>query len=77
MLELARSSSTVDVTAVAPVLAASMPKFQLPALDTPQTITTVSQQTMQQQGVNTLRDALRNVAGISLAAGEGGAQVTT
>jgi catecholate siderophore receptor len=29
---------------------------------------------MQQQGVTTLRDALRNVAGISLAAGEGGAQ---
>ena len=29
---------------------------------------------MEQQGVTTLRDALRNVAGISLAAGEGGAQ---
>ena len=29
---------------------------------------------MQEQGVTTLRDALRNVAGISLAAGEGGAQ---
>ena len=74
VLEIERSSSTVDVTAEAPVIAASMPKFQLPALDTPQTISTVSQQTMQQQGVNTLRDALRNVAGISLAAGEGGAQ---
>src|SRR5207344_1972189 len=31
-------------------------------------------QVMQEQGVTTLRDALRNVAGISLAAGEGGAQ---
>ena len=29
---------------------------------------------MQDQGTTTLRDALRNVAGISLAAGEGGAQ---
>ena len=29
---------------------------------------------MQEQGTTTLRDALRNVAGISLAAGEGGAQ---
>jgi catecholate siderophore receptor len=29
---------------------------------------------MQEQGVTTLRDALRNVAGISLAAGEGGSQ---
>jgi catecholate siderophore receptor len=29
---------------------------------------------MQQQGATTLRDSLRNVAGISLAAGEGGSQ---
>src|SRR5258708_21201356 len=29
---------------------------------------------MKDQGVTTLRDAVRNVAGISLAAGEGGAQ---
>ena len=29
---------------------------------------------MAEQGVTTLRDAVRNVAGISLAAGEGGAQ---
>ncbi len=42
--------------------------------DTPQTISVVSKKTLEQQGVNTLRDALRNVAGISLAAGEGGAQ---
>ena len=34
----------------------------------------VPRQVIDQQGVNTLRDTLRNVAGISLAAGEGGAQ---
>ena len=40
----------------------------------PQTINVVPRQVIEQQGVNTLRDALRNVAGISLAAGEGGSQ---
>ncbi len=43
-------------------------------MDTPQTITAVPHEVMEQQGVTTLRDALRNVAGISLAAGERGAQ---
>ncbi|TWB56324.1 TonB-dependent receptor [Nitrospirillum viridazoti] len=43
-------------------------------LDTPQSVTVISGQEMKDQGVTTLRDALRNVAGISLAAGEGGAQ---
>src|SRR6202030_1403643 len=43
-------------------------------LDTAQPITAVSKTTMEQQGATTLRDTLRNVAGISLAAGEGGAQ---
>jgi catecholate siderophore receptor len=73
-LELQSSTTSVNVTASLPTIAASMPKYQMPSLDTPQTITAVSQKTMQQQGVTTLRDAMRNVAGISLAAGEGGAQ---
>jgi catecholate siderophore receptor len=51
-----------------------LPKYTEPLRDTPQSITVVPQQVMQDQGVSTLRDALRNVAGISLAAGEGGAQ---
>ncbi len=73
-LELKAASTSVDVTASAPVMGTSMPKYQLPTLDTAQTIGAVSQQTMEQQGTTTLRDALRNVAGISLAAGEGGSQ---
>jgi catecholate siderophore receptor len=52
----------------------SLPKLTQPMLDTPQSVDTVPQQLMQDQGVATLRDALRNVAGISLAAGEAGAQ---
>jgi catecholate siderophore receptor len=49
-------------------------KLTQPLRDTPQSITVVPQQVMQDQGVTTLRDALRNVPGISLAAGEFGAQ---
>lgn len=73
-LEIASASTTVDVTEAASALASSSVKYSEPVRDTPQSITAVSQQTMQQQGTTTLRDALRNVSGISLAAGEGGAQ---
>lgn len=66
--------TSVDVTTSVDILASTMPKFSEAPLDTPKTITAVSQEVMQQQGTVTLRDALRNVAGISLAAGEGGAQ---
>lgn len=52
----------------------SMGKFTEPLLETPQSITVVPQFVMEDQGLSTLRDALRNVPGISLAAGEAGAQ---
>jgi catecholate siderophore receptor len=52
----------------------SLNKLTQPLRDTPQSITVVPLQVMQDQGVTTLRDALRNVPGISLAAGEFGAQ---
>ncbi|MGH8077967.1 MAG: TonB-dependent receptor, partial [Lysobacter sp.] len=51
---------------------ASSPKFTQPLLDTPQSVTVVPAELMQAQGVTTLRDALRNVPGISMQAGEGG-----
>ncbi|MFS8036645.1 TonB-dependent receptor [Xanthobacter sp. AM11] len=40
--------------------------------DTPQTVTVISQETMQQQGVTTLEQALRNVPGVTVSIGEGG-----
>lgn len=73
-LDLRNVAASVEVTTSVDALAAASPKYAEGSLDTPQTITAVSQGVMQQQGVTTLRDALRNVAGISLAAGEGGAQ---
>jgi len=48
------------------------PKFSEPLLETPQSVTVVPAELMQEQGVTTLRDALRNVPGISMQAGEGG-----
>ncbi len=71
-ITLEATSESVDVSADAPRIAS--PKFSEPLRDTPQSISVVSEETIQQQGTTTLRDALRNVAGISLAAGEGGAQ---
>ena len=73
-LELAPVSSSVDVTTSIDELSASMPKFTGSIDDAPQTIDTVTAQTMEEQNITTLRDTLRDVAGISLAAGEGGAQ---
>src|SRR5262249_8311281 len=76
------SSVTIRVSSVATSVEVSAQMLEmLPSAkytellqDTPQTINVISQQIMQEQSANTLRDALRNVAGISLAAGEGGAQ---
>ena len=41
-----------------------------PIVDTPQSITTISSDALAQRGISNLNDALRNVAGISLGAGE-------
>lgn len=54
------------------VTSASSPKLTEPLRDTPQTITVISQEVIQQQGATTLRDVLRNTPGITFQAGEGG-----
>jgi len=74
LVDIKSVSTALEVTTTVDALATASPKFSEGPLDTPQTITAVPQEVMQQQGITTLRDALRNVAGISLAAGEGGAQ---
>ena len=50
----------------------SSPKYTQPLLDTPQTITVISKEMIQEQGATTLRDVLRNVPGLTITAGEGG-----
>lgn len=52
----------------------SSPRLPEKRLDTAQSITVVPEKLMKDQGVTTLRDALRDVSGLSLSAGEGGSQ---
>lgn len=48
------------------------PKTTAPLLDTPQTVTVISDQVLRQQNLLTLRDALATIPGITFGAGEGG-----
>ena len=45
--------------------------------DTPQGISVVPQELIEEKNITTLREAVRNVPGISINAGEGGAQGDT
>jgi catecholate siderophore receptor len=67
-----QANDSVSVTSSASSV--SMDRFTEPLIETPQSITVVPQFVMQDQAISTLRDTLRNVPGISLAAGEAGAQ---
>lgn len=49
----------------------SSPKFTAPLRDTPQSITVIPQKLLEDQTTTTLRDAFRNITGISIIAGEG------
>lgn len=48
----------------------SLPKFTESLLDTPQSITTITSDMLEDRGVMNLDDALRNIPGITLGAGE-------
>lgn len=48
-------------------------KLQAPMVDTPQTISIVPSEVLEQQGAQSLQDVLRNVPGITFSSGEGGA----
>ncbi len=47
-------------------------KYSQPLLETPKTLTIIPESVMKDRGIDNLRDALRSVPGISMAAGEGG-----
>ncbi|PCJ42187.1 MAG: TonB-dependent siderophore receptor [SAR86 cluster bacterium] len=47
-------------------------KYSQPMVETPKTLTIISAAVMRDRGIDNLRDALRSVPGISMAAGEGG-----
>ncbi|WP_219042210.1 TonB-dependent receptor [Zhongshania aquimaris] len=65
----------VESTVISPYKAekASSPQYTQKLADTPKTISVVPEQVLRDQAVTSLRDALRNVSGITMQAGEGGA----
>ncbi|MEZ5312779.1 MAG: TonB-dependent siderophore receptor [Thermoanaerobaculia bacterium] len=62
-------AESIDVTAARRL---SSPKQSAALVDTPQSVTVVDAELLADQGAVTLCDALRNVTGISIQAGEGG-----
>ncbi len=71
ILEIHAESESVEIRDDSrPVLSSS--KYTQPLLDTPQTITVISKDVIQEQGATTLRDVLKNVPGLTITAGEGG-----
>jgi catecholate siderophore receptor len=65
-----RDAQRVDVTASVAQLA--LQQFPQPLVDTAQTVNVIPQYILSEQADTSLRDSLRNVPGISIAAGEGG-----
>jgi catecholate siderophore receptor len=71
ILEIHAGTESVEIRDDARVVLSST-KYTEPLLDTPQTITVISKEVIEQQGATTLRDVLKNVPGLTIAAGEGG-----
>jgi catecholate siderophore receptor len=67
-----RDTQHVEVTTSVAEMA--LQQFTQPLLDTAQTVDVVPQYILSEQADTSLRDSLRNVPGISIAAGEGGSQ---
>jgi catecholate siderophore receptor len=70
-------AESVDVSARAATATVDSPKYNLPLRDIPQTIDVIPRAAMEAQGVTTLSEAMRNVPGITLQAGEGGGASNT
>lgn len=62
--------SSVEVNERLPL---ASPRYTEPLRDLPQTITVIPRNIIEQQGATTLTDVLRNVPGMTITAGEGGA----
>ncbi len=71
VLEIHAETEQVEVRDDARLILSS-PKYTQPLVDTPQTVTVISKEVMEEQGATTLRDVLKNVPGLTITAGEGG-----
>ncbi len=69
LIELRASGSSIDVTEQ---ISPSSPRYTEPLVDIPQTINIIPRQVIEQQSAQSLSDVLRNVTGLTMAAGEGG-----
>jgi catecholate siderophore receptor len=76
-VEIRLASEAIDVTGAIPQPRPSSPIYSQPLTEVPQTIEVIPRAVMEAQGVTTLSEALRNVPGISLQAGEGGGASNT
>ena len=75
-LSVGRVREFVEVSGRAGTVVSS-PRYTAPARDIPQTIAIIPKAVIEAQGATTLSDALRNVPGITLQAGEGGGASNT
>jgi catecholate siderophore receptor len=75
VIDIQGQSESVEVTAAAPGV--QSPKYLVPLRDIAQTISVIPRAVMEEQGATTLSEALRNVPGITLQAGEGGGSSNT
>jgi len=77
VLELQTLTTSIDVGTSLPGTAVSSAKYTESLREIPQTIEVIPQAILQEQGAVTLSDALRNVPGITIQAGEGGGASNT
>ena len=75
VVEIRAGSESVGVTAVVPHV--ESPKYSAPLVETPQTIRVIPRAAIEEQGATTLSEALRNVPGVTMQAGEGGGASNT
>jgi catecholate siderophore receptor len=75
VVEIRLASDAVQVSGTLPHVESA--KYAAPLKETPQTIQVIPRALLDEQGATTLTDALRNVPGITMQAGEGGGASNT
>ena len=75
VVEIRVDAAAVEVSGAKPRVEST--KYSAPLTETPQTIQVIPRALLDEQGAQTLTDALRNVPGITMQAGEGGGASNT
>lgn len=77
VLDVPSLSESIDVRGTTSTPVVASPMYAAPLREIPQTIEVIPRAAMEAQGVTTLSEALRNVPGVTLQAGEGGGASST